>query len=187
MSQLLFSHQETSDKKLIWANLLHLSFNMWTDHAKKKWKDLPADYYSDPNFEIKTCDDAKRWASAYRPFLTFNYNTWDTIIQYLVKAGMNMVIIDLGDAVKYESHPEIAVENAWSTSKLRKELSRIRKMGLEPIPKLNFATTHDIWLGEYSRMESTEKYYTVCRDLIREVIDLFDQPRFFHLGMDEEV
>jgi hypothetical protein len=26
----------------------------------------------------------------------------------------------------------------------------------------------------------------VCRDLIEEVIDLFDAPRYFHLGMDEE-
>ncbi len=33
---------------------------------------------------------------------------------------------------------------------------------------------------------STPAYYTVCRDLIDEVIALFDGPRFFHLGMDEE-
>ena len=26
----------------------------------------------------------------------------------------------------------------------------------------------------------------MCRDLIREVIDIFDRPPFFHLGMDEE-
>jgi len=58
---------------------------------------------------------------------------------------------------------------------------------LEPIPKLNFATTHDIWLGPYARMVSTDIYYAVCRDLIGEVIALFDKPRFFHLGMDEEL
>jgi hypothetical protein len=62
----------------------------------------------------------------------------------------------------------------------------MRKMGLEPIPKLNFATTHDTWMGEYSRMVSTRKYYEVCSDLIDEVIGIFDNPRFFHLGMDEE-
>jgi hypothetical protein len=59
-------------------------------------------------------------------------------------------------------------------------------MGLEPIPKLNFSTCHDAWLGVYDRMVSTERYYNVCRDLIAEVIDLFDKPRLFHLGMDEE-
>jgi hypothetical protein len=59
-------------------------------------------------------------------------------------------------------------------------------MGLEPIPKLNFSTCHDYWLGPYARMVSTPKYYEVCQNLIAEVIDLFDKPRYFHLGMDEE-
>ena len=186
MPQLVTSQEATQQSKMIWANLLHLSYNMWTDHSMVAWEDLPADFYTDVNFEIKTCMDARRWARGYRPFLTFDYNTWDIILNHMVRAGMNMVIIDVGDAVKYESHPEIAVENAWSTTQLRNELARVRKMGLEPIPKLNFATTHDSWLGEYSRMVSTEKYYTVCRNLIREVSDIFDKPRFFHLGMDEE-
>ena len=62
----------------------------------------------------------------------------------------------------------------------------MRSMGLEPIPKLNFSTCHDQWLGEYARRVSTPEYYAVCRDLIAEVLALFDGPRFFHLGMDEE-
>uniref|UniRef100_UPI0035A0B6AF Tat pathway signal protein n=2 Tax=Prevotella heparinolytica TaxID=28113 RepID=UPI0035A0B6AF len=84
------------------------------------------------------------------------------------------------------SHPEIAITNAWSIDKLKTELVKIRQLGLEPIPKLNFATSHDTWLGEYHRMVSTRKYYAVCSDLISEVIELFDTPRFFHIGMDEE-
>ena len=35
-------------------------------------------------------------------------------------------------------------------------------------------------------MVSTEPYYTFCKNIVAEVIDLFDTPRFFHLGMDEE-
>src|SRR5437762_8831803 len=35
-------------------------------------------------------------------------------------------------------------------------------------------------------MVSTPKYYEVCKDLIAETIDLFERPRYFHLGMDEE-
>ena len=62
----------------------------------------------------------------------------------------------------------------------------MRGLGLEPIPKLNFSTCHDQWLGPYARRVSTPEYYAVCRDLIAEVIELFDRPRFFHLGMDEE-
>jgi hypothetical protein len=88
--------------------------------------------------------------------------------------------------VKYESHPEIAVKGAWSPKRLRRELERLRKLGLEPIPKLNFSACHDAWLGPYSRMVSTDTYYAVCKDLLHEIADLFDRPRFFHLGMDEE-
>jgi hypothetical protein len=150
---------------LIWANLLQLSMNMWCD-----W-DAP---------ELKGRD------STYRPYLRFDRSLWDDLLHKMQQAGMNMVVIDLGDGVKYHSHPEIAVKNAWSTTELRGELKRMRTMGLEPIPKLNFSTSHDTWLGKYRLCVSTDLYYGVCRDLIAEVSHLFDRPRFFHLGMDEE-
>jgi len=140
--------------------------------------------------------DGKIWAcllhlsvnlwKAHLPDLQLSESLWNDALEKMVDSGLNMVVIDLGDAVKYESHPEIAVNNAWSTKRLRDEIAKIRKMGLEPIPKLNFSTCHDSWLGVYDRMVSTEKYYDVCRDLIAEVIELFDRPRLFHLGMDEE-
>ena len=63
----------------------------------------------------------------------------------------------------------------------------MRKLGIEPIPKLNFSAGHDAWLGEYGRMVSTDAYYAVCKDLIAEVCGIFDKPKLFHLGMDEEV
>lgn len=175
----------------IWANLLHLSTNMWEDHAHIKklvfWPDIIEEEIHRDDYECKTCRDAVAWGlRAYRPYLVHDESVWNKILKQMSTAGMNMVVIDLGDAIQYESHPEIAVKNAWSTQKLKKELAKIRKLGLEPIPKMNFATTHDAWLGEYSRMVSTKKYYEICQNLISEVIDLFDTPRFFHLGMDEE-
>ena len=177
MPSILLSQQK-SNQQMIWANLLHLSYNMWEDQVPVK--------YRDENYNCTTCQEAREWAHPYRPFLTFDETTWNELLREMAAVGMNMVIIDLGDAVRYESHPEIAVRNAWTPDKLRSELAKVRKLGLEPIPKLNFATTHDIWLGEYSRMVSTKKYYSVCSDLINEVIELFDYPRFFQLGMDEE-
>ena len=176
-SALLAQHKPAAND-LIWANLLHLSYNMWEDNVPLK--------YRDENFNCTTCQEAREWAHPYRPFLTFDQATWDALIKEMAAVGMNMVIIDLGDAIQYESHPEIAVKNVWTPHKLRAELAKMRKLGIEPIPKLNLAATHDIWLGEYARMVSTTKYYEVCRDLISEVIDLFDTPRFFQLGMDEE-
>ncbi|MGM0531411.1 MAG: twin-arginine translocation signal domain-containing protein [Bacteroidota bacterium] len=169
---------QSSDHELIKAILLHLSYNMWEDYIPGKYKD--------PNYDCETCQEAREWAHGYRPALTFDDDTWNDLLKYMSQAGMNMVLIDVGDGIKYESHPEIAVRNALSTSRLRKELEKMRNLGLEPIPKLNFGAGHDIWLGKYSRMVSTDTYYGVCKDLIAEITDLFDKPRFFHLGMDEE-
>lgn len=178
--------------KLIWANLLHVSTNMWednpyvSDHSLLKDAKFPQDVYKD-DYNYTNYKEACAWAMrAYRPYLINDDKTWDTILKDMADAGMNMVIIDLGDAIKYDSHPEIAIKSAWSVDRLKAELVKIRNLGLEPIPKLNFAASHDAWLGEYSRMLSTQKYYSVCRDLIDEVIELFDKPRFLHLGMDEE-
>jgi hypothetical protein len=176
--ELLLPQQKPSEN-MIWANLIHLSYNMWEDTVPPK--------YRDENFKCTTCQEAREWAHGFRPNLTFDEPVWDALLKEMAAAGMNMVIIDLGDGVLYESHPEIAVKNAWTPEKLKTELAKIRKLGLEPIPKLNFATTHDIWLKDYSRMISTDIYYGVCKDLIEEVSILFDKPRFFHLGMDEEL
>jgi len=120
------------------------------------------------------------------PELRLSMKTWDDSIKRMAEQGINMVVITMGNAVKYQTHPEIAVRNAWSVTRLRSELDKIRRLGIEPIPLLNFSAAHDIWLQSYERMLSTEKYYGVCSDLIKEVCEIFDKPRFFHLGMDEE-
>lgn len=124
--------------------------------------------------------------TVYKPFLRCDSALWNEVTAAMAAAGMNMVVIDVGDGVRFESHPELAVKGAWSPVRLRRELGRLRKMGLEPVPKLNFSTCHDAWLGPYSRCVSTDAYYAVCRDLIAETAALFDRPRLFHLGMDEE-
>lgn len=153
---------------MIWGYLLHLGVNMWSD--------VPLD----PGTR------RVRGKARFVDELFVDKPLWDELTEEMANAGFNMVVIDLGDAVRYESHPEIAVRGAWSTDQLRAELDRLRGLGLEPIPKLNFSAAHDAWLGEYARQVSTPIYYKVAADLIAEVADLFDQPRFFHLGMDEE-
>ena len=149
-------------QKKIWAFFLKLSTNMWGDEGGS-WE------YS-PFFPELITDDV----------------TWKQVVDFLPMQGFNTVLIDVGDGIQYESHPEISIPGAWSKEKLRKELDYMRSLGLTPIPKLNFSTGHDAWLKEYSRMISTSIYYKVCEDLIKEVAELFDYPDYFHLGMDEE-
>ncbi len=153
---------------MIWANLIHLGMNMWADRPTDAW---PAHVQG----HVVASDK-----------LRFREPLWNQILKRMAANGMNMVILDLGEGVTYRSHPEIACKGAWPISKLKTEIKKCAGLGIEVIPKLNFSTAHDVWLGKYARMVSTDIYYGVCKDLIAEVIDIFDKPRFFHLGMDEE-
>ena len=162
-----------SERQIIKAFLVHLGMNMWTDRRTlgKIAEPEKIDYYRDDLFSSHLqVDDVE----------------WNFLLSELGRRGCNMIVLDLGDAIVYKSHPEIAVDGAWSRERLKNELTRCRDFGLEVIPKLNFSTAHDAWMGEISRMVSTKPYYAFCKDLIAEAMELFDGPRFLHIGMDEE-
>jgi hypothetical protein len=97
-----------------------------------------------------------------------------------------MIVIDLGEGLFYPSHPELAIEGTWSIEKMQAEIQRLNSMGIEVIPKLNFSTTHNGWMGDYSHMVSSKPYYRMCEDVIRDVVEIFGHPRYFHIGLDEE-
>jgi len=151
---------------MIWASLIHLSTHMWDDESCP-----PQSWYCPSDWTVNNDVDL---------------DIWDNTVKYLAETGVNTVVVDVGDAVRYETHPEICAPDAWSKDFLKKKLDEIRALGMTPIPKLNFSTTHDTWLKEYRRMVSTPTYYTVCADLIREVCEIFGNPALFHLGFDEE-
>lgn len=116
----------------------------------------------------------------------FDYGTWRDWTDTMAKTGVNTLVVDVGEGVVYPSHPELAIKGSWSADRLHGEVERLKKLGLEVIPKLNFSTTHDAWLGEYGHMISTPEYYKVRDDVIGDLVDIFGKPKLFHLGMDEE-
>lgn len=127
------------------------------------------------------------WMHHYNKLeMVFDDAFWDYILDESVKTGINMIVLDVGDGIQYASHPEISIDGAWSRKRVREEVARCKALGIDLIPKLNFATPHDMWLGEYAKMISTKTYYQVANDLIKEVYNLFDKPAYIHLGMDEE-
>lgn len=144
------------------ALLGHIGYNMWCDK---------------PRTDIHY---------GYSTRLRFEPDVYKRLVLRAAKAGFNMIILDLGDGIAWKSHPEIAVENPLKLEELDDLLKFTLDAGIEPIPKLNFSTVHDIWLGPYERMVGTERYHQVCAELISEAIELFHGPRFFHIGMDEE-
>ena len=154
-----------------WSYLAHFGVN--------SWKDVP----------LETADPAKGEKYLTRcaaDHVRFEEDDWKAISEKLREAGCNQLVIDLAEIVVYPSHPELAVKGSWSPERLRAELARLRGMGFEVVPKMNFSACHDTWLKDYHRMVSTEPYYRVCADVIRDAIEIFDSPRLFHLGYDEE-
>lgn len=151
-------------KEFMWAHFLQLGDGMWGDYA-------PGDG--------GRCVDNNE--------LKFDRKSWDKIIDRLVETGAaNTLVIDIGDGIQYETHPEIARRGSWSKQRLAEEIARLRGLGFDVYPKLNFSAGHDKWMGVYSRMLSTPQYYSFCKDVIDEVAELFGKPDLFHLGMDEE-
>lgn len=157
---------------MIWSCLLHLGANMWQD---KNAPPQPDDIHKTKYTNVYWDDD-----------LRFDRDTFRRVTEKLPELGINTVLIDVGDGVRYDSHPEIGVNGALTPDELRNEVRRLRALGLDPVPKLNFASSHDAWLGKYERMLSTDVYRDVVSDLIHEVCEIFEKPTYLHLGMDEE-
>ena len=129
-----------------------------------------------------------KWSSAFKDKteMFFDESVWDAMFEEAVGAGLNTVFVDVHEALCYGSHPELAVENAWTRQRLRREIARFKAAGITMCPKLNFSACHDWWLGEYAKIRSSREYYRVCRELIDELCRLFADAPYFHIGMDEE-
>ena len=156
-------------KKRTKAVLLHLGANMWCD-----W--------------VPDGQDDSHLKGQARPerALSLDEAVFHRVTEHAAVRGMNMVVLDIGEALVYPSHPELAVQGSWTPDRMRTEIARLRGLGLEVIPKLNFSNTHNGWLKGLRRQVSTPAYYAACSDVIRDVVEIFDRPRMLHLGYDEE-
>jgi len=152
---------------MYWGLLAHLGFNMWDDRPGSEA--LASNPYRMRSDRLR-CD---------RPM-------WDELTARMAEVGMNQLVVDIGEGIRFDSHPELAAEGAWTPEQVAAEVVRLRDLGIAAIPKLNFSASHDAWLGEYAFMVSSKPYYRVCADLIAEALAIFDSPELFHIGMDEE-
>ena len=151
---------------MIFSFFLQISNHMWADQytVRMPWS------HQDP------------WS----PNNNIDLDVFDRTLDFIAERKFNMIVIDVGDGVKLTSHPEIAAPDAWSIDFLRGKLDEIRARGIEPVPKLNFSCAHNVWQKEWRYRVGLPEYLPFCRDIIKEVSEIFDHPRFFHLGLDEE-
>ena len=166
----------------LWSFLAHFGMNMWGDAVRPARRDgMITRQLTDEEFALLDVEKYRR-----HDHVRFDEDVWQELSAQLKADGCNQIVIDVGEFLRYPSHPELAVEGSWAPERLRAEVVRLNAMGFEVVPKLNFSTCHDAWLGSYARQVSTPEYYKVCSDVIGDTLEVFKGTRFLHLGMDEE-
>ena len=152
--------------KMDWVCYLMISNHMWDDEF------TPERYYN--------------MGPRYTPENVNDESFWDEIINFLKECKYTATFIDLGDAVIFDKHPEIAACNAWTKDKFKELLNKFRAAGIDPWPRLDFSACHDTWTKDYRFKFTLPEYYTFVLDTIDEVCELFDKPKYFDIVMDEE-
>ncbi len=134
---------------------------------------------------LLVCLSRNMWKDTHTE-LGFNEEMWDWILEEAPKRGFNCILLDVGDGIQYHSHPEISLKDSWTHARVHKEIARCRELGITIIPRVNFSSTHCNWLKQYARMISTDIYYQVCADIIKEIYEVFEHPQYLYIGGDEE-
>jgi len=128
---------------------------------------------------------AKRWSSQ-----PFDMNVARQLVPLLADCRINNIIVDIGDAVRYRSHPELTRKSSAPMSDFAELVKLAKSFDIDVIPKLNFAQSrdtdfHNHWFRPYDALDDTDDYFRIAFDLIDELIDIV-KPRYFHIGMDED-
>lgn len=152
-----------------------LGYNMWCQWPTEMMGD-------DMEAAVKLLPDAKH--PDY--ILRCKDEYWREVVDHAAEKGINFLVVDLGEGLFFPSHPELAVEGSWSVGKMQEEIKRLNALGMEVIPKLNFSTMHNGWMKDYQHMVSSAPFYRMCEDVIKDACEIFGNPRFFHIGFDEE-
>jgi hypothetical protein len=116
----------------------------------------------------------------------------------LRESGYDTILWELENKVAWETCPDCVAPDAYTKSEFRTILRRCRELGLESIPLFQTIGHAEYVLKADSRRllredpSSTGQYCPqapAVREFlqawIREYVELFDSPRYFHLGADE--
>ena len=134
------------------------------------------------------------WFKRKRREKPFDLEIGLEVVEALAAEGFNLLVIDIADAVKYRSHPELARRYTAPMKHLERLVSAAQRNGVEVAPKLNFSRSgyhhHNDWmLGPeevWHEHFDDEPYWEKGFELIDELIAVCKPKRFFHVGMDED-
>lgn len=166
----------------IWAYFIHLGINDWMEKDES-----PGSYEGAATVKSYFAGGGEECSfRCASDKLRCNKKYFRALIDKAHKSGVNTIVIDIAEGLKYETHPELAADGAWTPDELASEIAYIKSLGMDVLPSMDFSAAHDEWLGAYARMVSTPTYYKVIADLIKEIAALFGSPKLFYIGMGDE-
>lgn len=131
-----------------------------------------------------------RWYSKKGKEVPFDLALGLELIDTMAQVGLNLLVIDCADGLKYTSHPELARHYSVPMDTLTQLTQRAQQYGIEVVPKLNFSQSglhrHNHWFRPHNELFDNETYWKSAFEIIDELIDVARPPRFFHIGMDED-
>ncbi len=120
----------------------------------------------------------------------------DFLHKTMVRTKMNMAVLIIHQAMRYETHPAVAGPAAWSRADVKRVFDTLRRWGVEPVPHMN-SLGHMNWLCiPYRKLGLAEDgdVHQICtshpdakrivQEIYGEIIDLVE-PKYFHVGLDE--
>jgi len=146
----------------------------WPEHAIRAVMIYPSGWPQDP------LDPAMLKEYLYRQVAGYKFNT----LVWQVEAGY-----------RYSTWPRLANRPALSREQVREVADFARDHFLEIIPATNLLG-HTDWIGlKYPGLQEDGKPHQICTrhpdtypligDVLDEMLELFDQPRRLHVGLDE--
>ena len=100
-------------------------------------------------FGIKLWERRKHYTD-----LKVDESMWKSMTERAGEIGVNVFVFDLAEGMVFPSHPELAVKGSWEPERMKNEIARLKKMGMMAVPKLNFSSSHDQWLGKWNKVSS---------------------------------
>jgi len=131
-----------------------------------------------------------RWCERKSRERRYDQATAEAIIKAMAAVEMNLLIVDIADAVLYKTLPHLRKRYSVPMSELTRLAALAHDLGLEVVPKLNFARSphhrHSHWLDPNQSDPDTAAFWKQGFAAVDEVLDAVGGARMFHVGMDED-
>jgi hypothetical protein len=141
-------------------------------------------------FQLHITHYDPRWARRKAEEEPFDLELGLEAVDAMAEAGLNLLVVDCADGVRYDSHPELERHYSVPMDHLRRLVARAGERGIEVVPKLNYARSahhqHNHWFRPHNKLFDTDESWELAFELIDELIEVCAPPRFFHIGMDED-